>query len=146
MKKTIGILILAVILVFSLTSCGGGGGGSNAITDAINKITGKNNNASKNNFAGRTFGDFGMWAGDASKATIFQFGASDTNTVTVQLEGVNKGSCTYNKPTGLSNVNLIIKDSSNTEIVNWTVDFADDGHSFNLMNKANTQRVTFSMP
>ena len=146
MKKTIGIL-LAVILVFSLTSCGGGGGGGSGISGIIGRITGNtsNNNASKNNFAGRNFGDYGAWAGDDTKPTRFQFGAGDANTVTVTLEGVDKGSCTYNKPTGLSNVNLVIKDSSNTEIVNWTVNFAEDGHSFNVTKKAGSGTATFSM-
>ena len=145
MKKTIGILLLAVILVFSLTSCGGGGGGS-GLSSLISKVTGNsNNNASKNNFAGRNFGDYGAWAGDNAKPTRFQFGAGDANTVTVTLEGVDKGSCTYNKPTGLSNVNLVIKDSSNTEIVNWTVNFADDGHSFNVTKKSGSGTATFSM-
>lgn len=144
MKKTIGILLLAVILVFSLTSCGGGGGGS-GLSSLINKVTGKNDNASKNNFAGRNFGDYGVWAGDASKPTRFLFGAGDANTVTVTLEGVDKGACTYNKPTGLSNVNLVIKDASNAEIVNWTVNFADDGHSFNVTKKSGSGTATFSM-
>ena len=145
MKKTIGILILAVILVFSLTSCGGGGGGS-GLSSLINKVTGKNDNASKNNFAGRNFGDHGIWAGgNDAVATLLQFGTGDSNAVTVTLEGVSKGACTYNKPTGLSNVNLVIKDASQAEIVNWTVNFADDGHSFNVTKKSGSGTATFSM-
>lgn len=144
MKKTIGILLLAAFVAFSFTSCGGSGGGS-GISSVINKITGKNDNASKNNFAGRNFGDYGMWVDDSTKPTMFQFGSGDSNAVTVTLEGVSKGACTYNKPTGLSNVNLVIKDSTNAEIVNWTVNFADDGHSFNVTKKSGSGTATFSM-
>lgn len=144
MKKTIGILLLAAFVALSFTSCGGSGGGS-GISSVINKITGKNDNASKNNFAGRNFGDYGMWVDDSTKPTMFLFGGSDSNAVTVTLEGVSKGACTYNKPTGLSNVNLVIKDSTNAEIVNWTVNFADDGHSFNVTKKSGSGTATFSM-
>ena len=54
MKKTIGILLLAVILVFSLTSCSGGGGGSSGISGVIDKITGKSNITYS--FANKNFG------------------------------------------------------------------------------------------
>ena len=47
MKKTIGILLLAAFVAFSFTSCGGGGGGS-GLSSLINKVTGRNDNASKN--------------------------------------------------------------------------------------------------
>ena len=55
MKKTIGILLLAAVLVFSLTSCGGGGGGSSGISGVINKITGKSNSITYS-FANSNFG------------------------------------------------------------------------------------------
>ncbi len=143
MKKTIGILILAVILVFSLTSCGGGGGGS-GISGIINKITGNTSGdkANKDNFAGKTFGDSSQWG---SGYTQFAFGAEGSGTVTVTLEGVDKGACTYNKPTGLSNVNLVIKDSSNNEIFNRTVNFDNEAHSFNTTKKDGSGNVTFSI-
>ncbi len=141
MKKTIGILILAVILVFSLTSCGGGGGGS-GISGLINKVTGNTNDkASKDNFAGKNFG-CNVWS--TSGPTNFEFGAAGTGTVNVTLAGQNKGACTYNKPTGLSNVNLVIKDSSNNEIFNRTVNFDNEAHSFNCQNEANNLTVPFS--
>ena len=145
MKKTIGILLLAVILVFSLTSCGGGGGGGSGISGVISKITGNTNGdkANKDNFAGKRFGDQGVWAGDASKATNFIFGTDGT--VTVDLEGVSKGSCTYNKPTGLSNVTLEIKDSGGTVIFNQVVNFDNEAHSFNTHNKANSATITFNL-
>ena len=144
MKKTIGILLLAVILVFSLTSCGGGGGGSSGISGIINKITGNTSSdkANKDNFAGKKFG-CNNWG--SAPGTNFEFGADGTGTVTVWIEGVSKGACTYNKPTGTSNVNLIIKDSSNNEIFNRACDFDNEAHSFNCQNKDNNLRVTFSL-
>jgi len=142
MKKTIGILLLAAFVAFSFTSCGGGGGGS-GISDIINKVTGNTNDkASKDNFAGKRLG-CDNW-GDAP-GTNFEFGAAGTGTVTVMIEGVPKGNCTYNKPTGLSNVNLVIKDSSNNEIFNRTGSFGSDAHSFDCPNKANNQTVRFDL-
>ena len=142
MKKTITILLLAVFVAFSFTACGGGGGGG-GISDIINKVTGNTNDkASKDNFAGKRFG-CDAWS--TSGATNFEFGAAGTGTVTVTLAGQNKGACTYNKPTGLSNVNLVIKDSSNNEIFNRTVNFDNEAHSFNTANEANTAQVPFSM-
>ena len=144
MKKTIGILLLAVILVFSLTSCGGGGGGGSGISGIISKITGNTSGdkANKDNFAGKRFG-CDAWS--TSGATNFEFGAAGTGTVTVTLAGQSKGACTYNKPTGLSNVNLVIKDSSNNEIFNRTVNFDNEAHSFNCQNEANNLTVPFSL-
>lgn len=141
MKKTIGILLLAAFVAFSFTSCGGGGGGGSGISGIINKITGNNNDkASKDNFAGKKF-NCNVWG---NGVTNLEFGAAGTGTVNVWLEGVDKGACTYNKPTGLSNVNLIIKDSSNNEIFNRVCDFDNEAHSFNCQNKANNLRVTFN--
>lgn len=139
MKKTIGILLLAAFVALSFTACSGGGGGGSSF---INKITGKDDKASKDNFAGKKLG-CDNW-GDAP-GTNFEFGAAGTGTVTVWIEGVPKGNCTYNKPTGLSNVNLVIKDSSNNEIFNRTGSFDNEAHSFNCPNKANNLTVTFSL-
>ena len=142
MKKTITILLLAVFVAFSFTACGGGGGGG-GISDIINKVTGNTNDkASKDNFAGKRFG-CDAWS--TSGATNFEFGAAGTGTVTVTLAGQSKGACTYNKPTGLSNVNLVIKDSSNNEIFNRTVNFDNEAHSFNCQNEANNLTVPFSL-
>lgn len=142
MKKTISILLAAAFLAFTLTSCSGSGGGS-GISGLINSITGNNNDkANKDNFAGKNFG-CNAWS--TSGATNFEFGAAGTGTVTVTLAGQNKGACTYNKPTGLSNVNLVIKDSSNNEIFNRTVNFDNEAHSFNCPNEANNLTVPFSM-
>ena len=138
MKKTIGVILLAVFLALTFTACGGGGGGS-----SISNLFNKNDKASKDNFAGKRFGDQGVWAGDASKATNFIFGTDGT--VTVDLEGVSKGSCTYNKPTGLSNVTLEIKDSGGTVIFNQVVNFDNEAHSFNTHNKANSATITFNL-
>ncbi|MBR3812882.1 MAG: hypothetical protein IKK38_03310 [Spirochaetaceae bacterium] len=140
MKKTIGILILAVILVFSLTSCGGSGGGS-GISSVINKITGKDDKANKDNFAGKNFTDNGMWS---TGQTMFLFGAEGSGTVTVYLEGSSTGQpCTYNKPVGNSNVNLIIKNASNTEIFNQSCTFGDNG-SFQTKKKTDNTTITFN--
>lgn len=140
MKKTIGVILLAVFLALTFTACGGGGGGS-SISNLFNK---GNDKASKDNFAGKKFGDGGVWAGGGSTtATNFEFGTDGT--VTVTLGGASKGVCTYNKPTGLSNVNLVIKDSGNTEIVNWTVNFDSEAHSFNVSNSAGTAIITFNL-
>ena len=142
MKKTIGILILAVILVFSLTSCGGGGGGS-GISSIINKVTGKSDKADKDNFAGKRFGDTGgPWG---SGFTGFEFGADGTGTVTVTLEGVSKGACTYNKPKGLSNVTLEIKDSGGAVLFNQVVNFDNEAHSFNTAKKGGSGNASFSL-
>lgn len=140
MKKTIGILLLAAFVALSFTSCGGSGGGS-GISSVINKITGKNDKADKDNFAGKSFGDSNMWGGSA--ITLFVFGADGTGTVT--LEGVSKGACTYNKPKGLSNVTLEIKDSGGTVIFNQVVNFDNEAHSFNTQNKAKNNTITFSL-
>lgn len=144
MKKTIAILLIASFLAFSLTSCSGSGGGS-GISGLINSITGNNNDkANKDNFAGKNFGDGGpIWG--SGGATNFLFGASGTGTVTVSLEGVDKGACTYNKPTGLSNVTLEIKDSGGTVIFNQVVNFDNEAHSFNTSNKAGNATITFNM-
>ncbi len=140
MKKTIGILILAVILVFSLTSCGGGGGGS-GISGLINKVTGKSDKADKDNFAGKRFGDTGgPWG---SGFTGFEFGADGT--VTVTLEGTSKGACTYNKPKGLSNVTLEIKDSGGAVLFNQVVNFDNEAHSFNTAKKGGSGNASFSL-
>ncbi len=141
MKKTIGILILAVILVFSLTSCGGGGGGS-GISGLINKITGTNDKANKDNFAGRNFTDNNMW-GDNGSHTMFYFGAAGTGTVNVILEGAASQACTYNKPTGTSNVNLIIKNAAGTEIFNQSCNFGDND-SFTTKKKSSNDIITFN--
>ena len=143
MKKTIGILLLAVILVFSLTSCGGGGGGS-GLSSLISKVTGNTSSdkANKDNFAGKKFNG-NAWG--STGPTQFEFGAAGTGTVNVWLEGVNKGACTYNKPTGLSNVTLEIKDSSGTVIFNQVVNFDNEAHSFNTTKKNSTDPVTFDL-
>lgn len=142
MKKTIGILLLAVILVFSLTSCGGSGGGS-GISSVINKITGKNDKADKDNFAGKTFGDNGgPWG---TGYTQFAFGADGTGTVTVTLEGDSKGACTYNKPKGLTNVTLEIKDSGGAVLFNQVVNFDNEAHSFNTPKKGGGGNAIFGL-
>ena len=138
MKKTIGIILLAVFLALTFTACGGGGGGGSSISNLFNK----NDKASKDNFAGKGFGDSKMWAGNG-KVTMFVFGTDGT--VTVTLEDVSKGVCTYNKPTGLSNVTLEIKDSGGTVIFNQVVNFDNEAHSFNTHNKANNATITFSL-
>ena len=142
MKKTIGILILAVILVFSLTSCGGGGGGS-GLSSLINKVTGKDDKASKDNFAGRNFTDNHMWGDSNTTETIFYFGAEGSGTVNVILESGTQQACTYNKPTGTSNVNLIIKNAAGTEIFNQTCNFGDSG-SFTTKKKSSNDIITFN--
>lgn len=133
MKKTITILLLAVFVAFSFTACGGGGGGGSGISGIINTITGKDDKSTKDNFAGKTFGDnSGRWG---SGYTQFAFGAAGTGTVNVHLEGSDKGACTYNKPTGLTNVTLEIKDSGGTVIFNQVVNFDNEAHSFNTPKK-----------
>ena len=142
MKKTITILLLAAFVAFSFTACGGGGGGS-GISDIINKVTGNTNDkASKDNFAGKGFGDSNMWGGSA--VTMFVFGADGTGTVNVTLEGDDKGACTYNKPKGLSNVTLTITKGSET-LFNQVVNFDNEAHSFNTHNKANNGPAVFSL-
>ncbi len=139
MKKTIGILILAVILVFSLTSCGGGGGGS-GLSSLINKVTGKTDNSNKDNFAGKNFTDNGMWS---TGETMFYFGAEGTGTVNVRLEGGAQQACTYNKPVGNSNVTLEIKDAGGTVIFNQSCTFGDSG-SFQTKKKTDNTTITFN--
>ena len=139
MKKTIGIILLAVFLALTFTACGGGGGGSNAISNLFNK----NNNANKDNFAGRNFTDNKMWGDGGTTETMFYFGAEGTGTVRVILEGGAEQACTYNKPTGTSNVNLIIKNAAGTEIFNQSCNFGDSG-SFTTKKKSSNDTITFN--
>ena len=142
MKKTITILLLAVFVAFSFTDCGGGGGGG-GISGIINTITGKDDKSTKDNFAGKRFGDSGgPWG---SGFTGFEFGADGTGTVTVTLEGTSKGACTYNKPKGLSNVTLEIKDSGGAVLFNQVVNFDNEAHSFNTAKKGGSGNASFSL-
>ena len=138
MKKTIGILLLAAFVALSFTACSGSGGGSSF----INKITGKDDKASKDNFAGRNFTDNNMWGDSGTTQTMFYFGAEGTGTVRVILEGAPEQACTYNKPTGTSNVNLIIKNAGGTEIFNQSCNFGDSG-SFTTKKKSSNDIITF---
>ena len=142
MKKTITILLLAVFVAFSFTACGGGGGGGCGISGIINTITGKEDKSTKDNFAGKSFGDSSMWGGSA--VTMFVFGADGTGTVNVTLEGVDKGACTYNKPKGLSNVTLTITKGSET-LFNQVVNFDNEAHSFNTKKKNSNDNAVFSL-
>lgn len=138
MKSICKVLALCLCfgLVISMCSCSGGGGGG-----GLSSLLGnKDDKATKDNFAGKQFGDNGMW--DGSNATIFIFG--NDGTVKVKLAGGAEKSCTYNKPTGLKGVTLEIKDGGSV-IFNQSVDFDDAAHSFNTKNKAGNATITFSV-
>ncbi len=123
MKKTIGILLLAVILVFSLTSCGGGGGGGNAITNAINKITGKSNLTYS--FANTNFG----FKSNNENEEHFRFTSS---TAVTYVKGVNPpvtrtGTYTdVNTKTGT--LTITFADGQTPATISRAYEFTDDGN------------------
>ncbi|MBO4729389.1 MAG: hypothetical protein J5631_13270 [Spirochaetaceae bacterium] len=122
MKKTIGILLLAVILVFSLTSCSGSGGG-NAITNAINKITGKSNLTYS--FANT---NFGFKSGNENEEH-FRFTSS---TAVTYVKGVNPPvtrTGTYTDvTTKTGTLTITFSDGQTPATISRAYEFTDDGN------------------
>lgn len=120
MKKAIGILLLAVILVFSLTSCGGGGGGGSGISGVIDKITGKKNVTYS--FANS---NFGFKTGGANEEH-FRFTSATTVSYTL---GVNPPVTKIGTYTDVSTKSgaLTITFTDGTTLTR-TYEFTDDGN------------------
>ena len=124
MKKTIGILLLAAVLAFSLTSCGGGGGGGgNIITDALNKITGKSNITY--GFANK---NFGFQSGNANEEHfLFTSSTNVTYKVGVNPQVTRQGTYT-DVTTKTGTLTITFSDGQTPATISRTYEFTDDGN------------------
>ncbi|MBR4825571.1 MAG: hypothetical protein IKZ86_12315 [Spirochaetaceae bacterium] len=123
MKKTIGILLLAVILVFSLTSCSGGGGGSSGISGVINKITGKSNITYS--FANSNFG----FKTNNANEEHFKFTSS---TAVTYIHGVSPAVTRTGTYTDVSTksgtLTITFADGQTPATISRAYEFTDDGN------------------